>query len=70
MTFQEARGFVFPFGDYAGRTLDSIAGTDDGLRYLDRVRGWKALLPRVKKAIDVYLSEDSIARELDAILND
>jgi hypothetical protein len=69
MTFEQAKRFVFPFGDYAGRTLDSIAATDEGLLYLDKIRGWPALIPKVKNAIDIYLSDPSIARELDSLLN-
>ena len=31
--------FIITFGKYAHRKIDDIAGTDEGLKYLDWLRG-------------------------------
>jgi hypothetical protein len=43
MKFDEAKGFRLPFGNYRGQTLDEVAATDEGLRYLDWLVGWDGL---------------------------
>lgn len=35
ITFEDARAFVMPFGKFQGQTLEEIASTPEGLRYLD-----------------------------------
>lgn len=61
---------VVPFGKYKGRTLDSIASDNEGLRYLDWVRGQDWLRDQLKEAIDEYLDDPVNARDLDAALGD
>lgn len=68
MTFKEAQEFVMPFGQYKGRTLDSLASDDSGLKYLDYVLGSFDLWGRTKDAIKTYLSDPSIQKELKAAL--
>lgn len=67
MTFKEAQDFVMPFGKYKGRSLDSIASDDDGLRYLDWALGNMDLYARTKEAIEAYLADPGIKKELDAL---
>ena len=47
ITTEQAGGFVLGFGKYRGRSVEQVAGTDDGLRYLDYVVGqdWCFPLP-------------------------
>ena len=66
MTFKEAAAFVMPFGKYKSSTLDSIASTDEGLLYLDYMRGELSDGPALR-AISVYLDDPSIKRELEGI---
>jgi hypothetical protein len=68
MTFKQASAFKFPFGKHKGMTLDSIASTDDGLRYLDWARGLDNLYPETRQALTAYLDDPSIAKDLDVAL--
>ena len=66
MTFSEAKAVTIPFpkSDHFGKTLDKIAETDKGLRYLDWLRGQKWTYGRLKVAIDTYLSDSAIVADL------
>lgn len=66
MTFREAQVVLVPFGKFQGIPIDKVAYTDDGLRYLDWLRG-KDLYGRFKEALDTYLSDPTIARELEKV---
>jgi hypothetical protein len=68
MTFEEAKNTIVPFGDYLGLTIDQAATTDTGLLFLDRLRGSGRLYGKLKDAIEVYLSDPTIERELASIL--
>lgn len=70
MTFKEAGQFRMPFGKYKGRTLDGIASSDDGLRYLDWLLGEQNAQRRPEwgDAVEAYLSDPSIQRELEEAL--
>lgn len=62
-----AGAFIMPFGKHKGRSLDQIAQTDDGLRYLDWARG--AFDPGDELlAIERYLSDPVMEREVEAAL--
>ena len=67
MTFEEARDFVMPFGMYKGDTLNSIASSYEGLKYLDWIVG-EHLYGDVKDAIEAYLDDASVQRDLEACL--
>lgn len=78
MIFDEAKNRTITFGKHRGMTLDEIAETDDGLRYLDwlrtarceereRTSGPKSDL---ECALEAYLSEPTIQRELEIALGD
>ncbi len=67
MTFAAAQQYVMPFGQYKGQTLDHIASTDTGLRYLD----WFAeecYHIETMNALSTYLSDPSIKKELDHLM--
>ncbi len=64
MEFKEAAAYVIPFGKYIGKSLDAIAETDEGLKYLDYMSGQKITSARCREAFDVYLSDPSIQKEL------
>jgi len=77
MPFDQAAKFVLNFGKYktlppSQRTLDAIARTDKGLSYLDWLWGslnercleWQL---RTLDALEAYLSDPTIARELQKV---
>jgi len=68
-TFKQAAAFVFPFGKHKGKTLDKIASTDDGLKYLDWARGLDNLFPATRAALKTYLDDPAIKRELSNIMD-
>lgn len=68
MTFEESKNFRMPFGKYKGKTLDEIAKTDEGLRYLDWLRDSPNLWIEMREAIEAYLGDASIAKELDELI--
>ena len=57
-----------PFGKYKGLMLDAIAEADDGLKYLDWLNGQEWLAQPFKSHVVAYLSDPTIKKELDAIL--
>ena len=65
--FRRAAGHIMPFGRYQGQTFDTVAMTDEGLRYLDWMRG--AVDARQRPALAValrnYLDDPTIAAEVD-----
>lgn len=65
--FKAAKQFVMPYGKFKGKALDEIATTDEGLLYLDYLRG-EIDKGEVLDAISVYLDEPSIAQDLENAL--
>jgi hypothetical protein len=73
VTFAEAKGARVPFGKHAGRTIDDVAGSDDGLLYLDWLRDQDFSSPRCVRfgeALEAYLSDPTIARELEGLVSE
>ncbi|HYG67727.1 MAG TPA: hypothetical protein VD838_08715 [Anaeromyxobacteraceae bacterium] len=66
--FSEAKAYVLRFGKYKGQTIDEIASTDPGLRYLDWMRGNLRLDFHTANAVCSYLDDETIARELAALV--
>lgn len=64
--FRKASRFVMPFGKHKGKTLDEIAETDNGLKYLDWLNGITLRDP-VKSYVQIYLSDPTIKKEMDSI---
>lgn len=78
MTFSTASAFILPFGDFKGQALDQVAQSDDGLRYLDNLRGkldtdaaegrWLSRdAYNTKRNLAVYLDDPAIAKEATAL---
>lgn len=70
MTFQQASGFILPYGNHKGHTIDGLASTDVGLRDLDRFLAWlETNRPGtdVHEAVKAYLDDPSIRKELEAL---
>lgn len=70
MTFQQASGFVLPYGSHKGRTVDGVASTDQGLRDLDSFLAWlenNRAGTDVHEAVKTYLDDPSIRKELEAL---
>jgi hypothetical protein len=61
---------VVPFGKFKGRTIDQVASTDDGLKYLDWMVGLDDLREPFKTDLTTYLAKPSVSQELDRILGD
>ena len=70
MTFAQAQQFVMPLGKHKGKTLDDIASTDEGLKYLDWIVGEGFLWDRTEEAIKTYLADPAIQRDLNALVGD
>jgi hypothetical protein len=69
MPFAEARSTVMSFGRFKGQILDKIAETDDGLQYLDWVRGnSQNVSPSLNEALSVYLDDPTIANDLNKLI--
>ena len=65
MTFADAKIYTMPFGKYRGQALDEIAGTDEGLEYLDRLRGERQNKHTdLDEALAAYLDDPAIAAEV------
>jgi len=66
--FSNAKNYPIKFGKYKGNTIDQIASTDEGLKYLDWLRGKMESdndTSTTYKIICIYLNEPSIQRELN-----
>ena len=66
MTFEEAKNFKMPWGQHEGKTIDEVAVTDRGLRYLDWLVGETTQEP-VRTAIATYLADPAISEDLAAL---
>ena len=73
MNFRDAAQFRMPFGKYAGKTLDDIATTDQGLIYLDWLRGEREKdrvatnSSAVNEALAAYLDDKTIAADVERL---
>ena len=67
--FHAAKKFVIPFGKYRGKTLNEVAETDEGLTYLDWMRGLGDLYEDTRRALDNFLNHEPVARDLQAALD-
>ncbi len=70
MTFEEASEFVMPLGKHKGHALDDIANSNDGLKYLDWLRGQDWVYGRTAEALAAYLDHSPIARDLETAIGD
>lgn len=70
INFKSAAATTMPFGKHHGESLEQIAVDDEGLKYLDYMRGTlEADKTELLEAICRYLDEPVIERELKAVLN-
>lgn len=73
MTFEAASAFVLTFGIHKGRKLNDIAIDDRGLTYLDWLLGEQkgpTHNPQLKAALEAYLTEPSIAADLEKLVRE
>lgn len=68
MTFREAKNYKLTFSEYEGRTIDQTAISDEGLKFLDSLRCSGTSKGKLKTALETYLSDPTITRELNNIL--
>ena len=67
MTYGEAARFRMPWGKYKGQPIDGVASTDEGLEYLDWLRGVReeeGKSETIDRALATYLDDPAIARDL------
>lgn len=57
-----------PFGKYAGKTLDEVSQTDEGLRYLDWMVGLKDLRDPFRRSLIQFVTDPTIQREIEDVL--
>jgi predicted alpha/beta hydrolase len=62
--FATAAAYVIRFGKYRGKTVDEIASSNGGLRYLDWMRGALHLDFHTANAVCSYLEDPTIAKDL------
>lgn len=70
MSWDDAQRFVMPLGKHKGKQIYEIAETDKGLRYLDWLIGQPWVLGRLKTALESYLKDPVIAKEVEAALEE
>jgi hypothetical protein len=71
ISFADAKNFKIPFGKHEGESIDGLAQSDDGLRYLDWLYGEMSGEPQrgIKAhffdALKVYMEDSSIKKEVE-----
>ena len=72
MTFAEAKFTRLPRGTHQGVDLDTVAASDEGLRYLDWMVGsdvwWARADTEFGKALRTYLEDEKIQEEVRAVI--
>jgi len=70
VTFDQAKNYVLKFGPphIRGKTLDEIAKTNKGLRFLDGLVDRSFLTEYTNSYIRAYLSEPGIKRDLENLI--
>lgn len=63
-SYKWASQFILPFGQHKGKKIDKVAETDDGLLYLDWLNGQNYVNGDLKLAIETYLTDPAIAKDL------
>lgn len=61
--------YVMPFGKYRGKTLDEIGDDDEGVRYLDWLRGERGDDDNVGAAIGRYLDDPVRRHRIEGVLD-
>lgn len=69
MTFADAASYPIQFGKYKLQSIDKIATEDEGLKYLDWLRGQGWVRGPLRSALEVYLEDPAIKRDLQALLS-
>lgn len=64
--FKWAKDFKLRFGKYEDKSIDEVAKTDEGLRYLDWLMDRAFGSTRI--AVKIYLKDEVIQKELNRVL--
>lgn len=63
-TFKEAAAFKVSMRRYVGKSLNEIASTDEGLKFLDWLIGEKIHDRYLEAALTVFMADPAIQKEL------
>jgi len=66
--FRIAADTVINFGKYSGKTIDEVATSDEGLLYLDWLRGARPTDLKFRAALHLYLDDVTIAECLKKLV--
>lgn len=68
--FKWASNFEIPnnFGEFSGKRIDDVALSDRGLLWLDRLVGNNKLYGDLKDALEIYLNDSVIKKEIERLL--
>jgi len=64
MLFHQAASTIMTFGKYKGISIEKISFTDEGLLYLDWLRGQAVSCSVIREALDTYLEDKTISLEI------
>jgi hypothetical protein len=70
MDFRTAGNTTVTIGKYKGRSIDQVGSSDEGLLWLDWLRGMREKQgpqDELYQAICVYLDDQSIAKDLEKL---
>ena len=66
--FERAKNFEMPWGQYKGQTLDKIAYSDEGLRYIGEFLASDDIKDnRVRLAAQAYINDPLIWKDFEAV---
>ncbi len=68
LTFDDVKDVPLPFGKHKGQTLDEIAETDDGLKYLDWLVGQHWLRGDLRNCVEAYLADETIKADVKRLM--
>ncbi len=68
--FDTAADTKIPLGRHKGKTFDEVAVTDEGLLYLDHMRGKIDAWLKVREALNTYLDDPVISGDLTKLLKE
>ena len=66
--FKAAQNYTIHFGKYKGKTINEISCTDEGLLYLDWLRGQGWIISHLAAHLKAFLEDPTVKRDLENLL--